>query len=395
MKKLILLLIAAALLAALIWHSQQDPEQHAAIARATRAPIAETISEEGKTRLKTRYHISAPISGQLHRITLQAGDPIRQGQILAEIEAAPAPLLDARSREQAQADIAAAQATLAAARERTRAAQSAANLAEKERKRLQPLVKNGAASREQLDRAEAQWQSQRAEHAAAQAEENAASARLAAAQAQLSASGQGSNATLFAIRAPSDGRIIRRHLESAQTVAAGQALMDIGDTTQLDIEADILSAQAVQLAVGMPARIVRWGGDALDGEITRIEPGGFTKTSALGIEEQRTRVIIAILSPEEKWQNLGDAYRVELDITTRAKDNALQIPLGALFRHGDGWAVYRVNAEQRAETIPVQLGLKSTQNAEITHGLNEGDRIILQPDPQITNGIKIAENVEK
>lgn len=395
MKKIILLLIAAALLAALIWHSRQDPEQHAATAVATRAPIAETLSEEGKTRLKTRYHISAPIGGHLRRIELQAGDSVRQGQILAHIEAVTAPLLDARSREQAQADIAAAEATLTAARERALAAQSAETLADKERKRLKPLVKSGAATREQLDRADAQWQSRRAEHAAARADEEATAARLAAAQAQLSGSGQRGDAQVFAVRAPIDGQIIRRHLESAQTVAAGQALMDIADPHHLEIEADILSTQAVQLKAGMPARVVRWGGDALMAEIARIEPGAFTKTSALGIEEQRTRVIFTLLSPEEEWRNLGDAYRVEMEITTRAQDNALQVPLGALFRHGDGWAVYRVNADRRAETTSVQLGIKSTQHAEITQGLNEGDRVIVQPDTFITDGTKIAPDTQE
>lgn len=390
MKKALFILLIAAAVGALLWHTRQDPEQHVVTASVLRAPLAETVSEEGKTRLKTRYQISAPLSGSLRRIALQPGDKVQRGQVLAEIEAAPATLLDARSREQAQADIVAAEAALAAAHERVLAAQSTENLAEKERKRLQPLVKNGAAAREQLDRAEAQWQSSRAEHAAARAEENAAAERLTAAQAQLDAGGKSAAAQVFAVRAPIDGQVIRRHLESAQAVSSGQALMEIGDTQDLDIEAKILSAQAVQLQSGMKTRVLRWGGETLEAEIARIEPGGFTKVSALGVEEQRTRVIFSLLSPREQWQNLGDAYRVELDIITRAKDDALQVPLSALIRHGEGWAVYRVNSENRAELVAVQTGLKSAQAAEITESLAEGERVILQPDAQIRGGSKIA-----
>ena len=388
MKKALILLLATALIAALIWYARQEPAQLVAAAPVRNAPLEETLGVEGKTRLQARYRITAPVAGTLRRITLQAGDSVQSGQTLAEIEPAQAALLDTRSREQAQAGIAEAEAALSAAGERRSAAASAAELAGKERKRLQPLVKNGAASREQLDHAEAQEQNSQAGLRAAQAEEQAAAARLEAARAQLAAS-TGAPPPTLAIRAPVSGKIIRRELQSAQPVAAGQLLMEIGNPQQLEIEADVLSADAVRLAPNMPARVLRWGGDPLHAHITRIEPGGFTKTSALGVEEQRTRVILAIDSPQEHWQNLGDAYRVDLDIITRHTENALQIPPGALFRHGENWAVYRINAENRAERTDIQTGLKSDNAVQITHGLAEGDSVILQPDSHITNGSKV------
>lgn len=384
MKK-ILILLALIAVAALFWHARQPPKQIAAIAHVVRSDVAEILSEEGKTRLKARYRITSPIAGHLRRITLEPGDTVTRGQILAEIDPVHVALLDARSHEQAQADLAAAEAELTAARQRLQAAAAADTLATRELERLQPLVKSGAASREQLDRARAEQHSHAATHAARQAEIRVAEARITAARAQLQPATTPSTPPL-AIRAPIDGTIIQRELESAQPVSAGQLLMDIGDPHALEIEAEILSADAARLAPGMDARILRWGGEALAAHIRRIEPGGFTKTSALGVEEQRTRVILAIDSAHELWQTLGDGYRVDVEITTRRVENTLAIPPGALFRHDNGWAVYRLDADNRAELHSVTPGLTGENQVQIVHGLTENDRVILQPDSNIHPG---------
>ena len=313
-------------------------EEQTLIASATASPhdLQQTYNEEGRTRLKNRYHIHAPVSGTLRRITLQAGDNVRAGQTLAEIEPASANPLDARSHEQAEADLRGAEAALEAARQHIAAAKSAHTLAQKEHQRLVPLVKAQAASREQLDQARAQRDSTSANLAAAQAEEKIAAARVQSARALL-ASHNEAGAAAVAVTAPIAGVITKRQHQSRTPIAAGELLMEMGDPAQLEIEADILSADAVRLAPGTRARIRHWGGDDLDASVRRIEPGGFTKTSALGVEEQRTRVILDLTSPHAQWQTLGDAYRVDIEFILAEKNGALTIPLSALYRDGDGW----------------------------------------------------------
>ena len=359
-------------------------EEQTLIASATASPrdLQQTYSEEGRTRLKNRYHIHAPVSGTLRRITLQAGDAVRAGQTLAEIEPASANPLDARSREQAEADLHGAEA----ARQRIAAAKSAHTLAQKEHQRLVPLVKAQAASREQLDQARAQRDSASANLAAAQAEEKIAAARVQSARALLASHNE--TGTTTAVTAPIAGVILKRQHQSRTPIAAGELLMEIGDPAQLEIEADILSADAVRLTPGTRAHIRHWGGDDLAASVRRIEPGGFTKTSALGVEEQRTRVILDLTSPRVQWQTLGDAYRVDIDFILAEKSGALTIPLSALYRDGDGWAVYRIN-DARARHTAVQTGLRTATDVEITAGLANGDRVILQPDESIHDGSRV------
>ena len=366
-------------------------EEQTLIASATARPhdLQQTYNEEGRTRLKNRYHIHAPVSGTLRRITLQAGDNVRAGQTLAEIEPASANPLDARSREQAEADLRGAEAALEAARQHIAAAKSAHTLAQKEHQRLVPLVKAQAASREQLDQARAQRDSTSANLAAAQAEEKIAAARVQSARALL-ASHNEAGAAAVAVTAPIAGVITKRQHQSRTPIAAGELLMEMGDPAQLEIEADILSADAVRLAPGTRARIRHWGGDDLDASVRRIEPGGFTKTSALGVEEQRTRVLLDLTSPRTQWQTLGDAYRVDIEFILAEKNGALTIPLSALYRDGDGdgWAVYRIN-DARARHTAVQTGLRTATDVEITAGLANGDRVILQPDESIHDGSRV------
>ena len=363
-------------------------EEQTLIASATASPrdLQQTYSEEGRTRLKNRYHIHAPVSGTLRRITLQAGDAVRAGQTLAEIEPASANPLDARSREQAEADLHGAEAALEAARQRIAAAKSAHTLAQKEHQRLVPLVKAQAASREQLDQARAQRDSASANLAAAQAEEKIAAARVQSARALLASHNE--TGTTTAVTAPIAGVILKRQHQSRTPIAAGELLMEMGDPAQLEIEADILSADAVRLTPGTRAHIRHWGGDDLAASVRRIEPGGFTKTSALGVEEQRTRVILDLTSPRVQWQTLGDAYRVDIDFILAEKSGALTIPLSALYRDGDGWAVYRIN-DARARHTAVQTGLRTATDVEITAGLANGDRVILQPDESIHDGSRV------
>lgn len=391
-RKIPLIVLSAAALAAVAYLAMREPEQLVPTAQVSRNALEVSFTEEGKTRIKERYAITTPVTGTLRRISLQAGDAVHAGQVLAEIEPAAAALLDPRARSQAEAELRGAQAALTATRQRSSAAQAAHQLAQTELERLRPLQASGAASREQYDQARTRASTTRAELAAARAEERIAQERIQAARAQLDA-GNGSTGDstrkALPITAPVDGRILRRTLQSSTPVTAGQELMEIGNPAELEMEVHVLSSDAVQLRQGMPARVQRWGGDeVLQARITRVEPGGFTKTSALGVEEQRTRVILDFTSPHEQWSALGDAYRVEVQFITRQAEQALQIPGNALFRNSDGWAVYRVE-EGRARLTPVQIGMRSATAAEVLDGLQEGQTIIIQPDDKIRDGARV------
>lgn len=394
-----------AVLGGLLWLALRSPAQLASTARVTRGPLEVVFREEGKTRVKQRYLITAPVAGTVRRITLQAGDTVQAGQTLAEIEPSASTLLDPRARSQAQADVRSAEALLAAARKRSAAAQASQQLAQADWQRAQALQPSGAIARQELDQARSRHATTQAELGVARADEQAAAARLASARALLADEGRAASAVaasaasagsagsgtgkVLAITAPVAGRIIQRPVESATPVPVGHTLMTIGDPTQLEIEVEVLSSDAVRLAAGMPARIVRWGGEGtLQARVARVEPGGFTKVSALGVEEQRTRVILDLISPHEQWAALGDGYRVEVEFIVQQAKDVLQVPSPALFRMGEGWAVYRVENGKAVRTL-VKTGMRSANATEITEGLQPDQRVIIQPDERITEGTRI------
>ncbi len=389
-RKTIYWLLAAVALAVLAWAAMREPVQLASTATVTRGPLEVSFQEEGKTRLKQRYVVTAPVAGMVRRITLQPGDAVRAGQVLAEIEPATSQLLDPRSRSQAQAVLRGAEAQLAAVRQRIGAAQAGERLAQTDLRRAQTLQGAGAVSQEHLDNARARATSTGAELAAAHADERAATERVNAARALLADEGRASGtAKVLAVTAPVAGRLLKRPVESATPVPIGQVLMEIGDPALLEIEAEVLSTDAVRLAPGLPARVLRWGGEGvLQARIARIEPGGYTKVSALGVEEQRTRVILDFDTPREQWAALGDAFRVEVEFIVQQEKDVLQVPGSALFRTGDGWAVYRLEGG-KARRTPVKIGLRSATAAQVLEGLDAGQRVIVQPDDRIVDGTRI------
>ena len=370
-RKALYFVLAASFIGALAFLTWREPRQLAATGAVTQGPLQETFTEEAKTRLKQRYAIAAPVSGTLQRITLEPGDAVQEGQPVAYIAPAASTLLDDRSRAQAEADVKSGQSQQAAASQRIAAARAAHQLAQASLKRARALAAGQAASQEALDQAQAAATRAAAELAAAQADEQAAIARVAAARATLAhegAAGESGARAPQPVLSPVSGVVLRRSLQSATPVAAGQSLMEVGDTAQLEIEAEVLSTDAVRLAPGMAARVLRWGGEgALQARVTRVEPGGFTKVSALGVQEQRTRVILELTSPRADWAALGDAWRVETEFITRQEENAVQVPASALFRTAateggagstGGWALYVVE-NGRARLTPVRIGLHS------------------------------------
>ena len=393
-RKTFMILAAALLLGGITWLAMRSPTQLASIGTVTRGPLEVVLQEEGKTRIKQRYVITAPVAGTVRRIALQPGDAVQAGQTLAEIDAAASSLLDPRARSQAQADVRSAQAQLEAARKRSSAAQASQRLAQADWQRAQSLHPSGAISKQELDQARTRHDAAQAEWGVARADEQAANARLTAARALLqeegrAAAGTDSTGKVLSVTAPAAGRILKRPIESSMPVAMGQTLMEVGDPSQLEIEVEVLSGDAVRLAAGMPARISRWGGEgALQAKVARVEPGGFTKVSALGVEEQRTRVILDLESPQQQWAALGDGYRVEVEFIVQRADDVLQVPANALFRLGDGWAAYRL-VNGKAQRTPVQIGMRSALAAEVKSGLEQDQSVIIQPDERIGDGARI------
>ncbi|HSH30227.1 MAG TPA: HlyD family efflux transporter periplasmic adaptor subunit, partial [Thiohalobacter sp.] len=306
-----ILLFGLVLAAALVWGFLPRPVT-VEPARVSRGPLTVTVEEEGRTRVKERYLISAPVSGYLRRIEREAGDAIRAGQPLAVIEPRRSDALDPRSRARAQAQVRGAEAALAAAREELNSAAAQSRLADKALARAESLHHAGDLSDDALDRAEAQATRSRALHEAAEHAAEVARFELETARAVLASHGTAADGELFSLQAPADGRVLKLLRESAGPVQAGEPLLELGDPEQLEVVVELLSTQAVQVAPGTRVRLERWGGEVdLEGVVRVVEPAGFTKVSALGVEEQRVLVIIDFRSPPEQWRRLGDAYRVE------------------------------------------------------------------------------------
>ena len=373
----------------LVWLAMREPVQLASVATVHRGALEQSFTEEGKTRIQQRYIITAPLAGVVRRITLQPGDAVQAQQVVAEIDPSGAALLDPRARSQALAEVSTGESALRAARQRVAAVTTTESVAQGELRRLQQLREQGMATASQLDQARAQVATAGAELSSARADEQIASRRLQVAQATLADEGQAGRGRVLAVRSPVAGRVLKRTVESSTAVTQGQPLMEIGDPALLEIEVEVLSTDAVRLAPGQKARVLRWGGDGvLDATVTRIEPGGFTKVSALGVEEQRTRVILAFASPHERWAALGDAFRVEVEFILKQEKDVLQVPAGALFRAGDGWAVYAVDGGTARRTA-VKIGARSATAAQVLDGLQADQTVIVQPDDRLKDGTRI------
>lgn len=383
-----ILLSGLVLAAALVWGFLPRPVA-VEPASVSRGPLTVTVEEEGRTRVKERYLISAPVSGYLRRIELEAGDAISADQQLAVIEPRRSEALDPRSRAQAQAQVRGAEAALAAAHEELNSAAAQSRLAVKALARAESLHRAGGLSDDALDRAEADATRSRALHEAAEHAVEVARFELETARAVLASHGTAADGELFSLQAPVDGRVLKLLRKSAGPVQAGEPLLELGDPEQLEVVVELLSTQAVQVVPGTRVKLERWGGQAdLEGVVRVVEPAGFTKISALGVEEQRVLVIIDFSSPPGQWRRLGDAYRVEARFHVWEGEDVLQIPASALFRHDGGWGVFRI-AGGRAQLTPVEVGRRAGLTAQILSGLEPGEQVISHPDDQISDGVRV------
>lgn len=362
------------------------------LAEVTRAPLAVTVEEEGKTRVMERYQVTAPVAGYARRSGLNAGDAVAAGQVLAVIEPLRAAALDPRTRAQAQAQVSTAQAALAVAGQNAAAATAAAQLAKQERSRAESLRTSNFISAQALDTARTAETRARAVQQAAAHSVRVARFELDTARAAVASTTRlqsGGAADVLQVRAPVAARVLKLHQESEGAVAAGQPLLEIGNPDSLEVEVEVLSTHAVKIASGSKVILDRWGGEAaVAGTVRVVEPSGFTKISALGVEEQRVRVIVDFAAPREAWQALGDGYRVEARFVLWQADDVLQLPTSALFRHGEGWAVFTADAG-RARLTPVEVGQRAGLATQVLSGLAAGTRVISHPDDKIGDGTRV------
>ena len=362
------------------------------VAKVARGRLAVTVEEEGKTRVVDRFTVAAPVAGIARRIALNVGDGVSRGQALLEIDPAPPPFLDLRRKESTEAKVRAAEAALASAKEEARAAAAKEEYARATLERSAKLHASGFASRDELEAAESGGRQAQAALRSSEFAVNVARSELEAARAErISATAKaGPKATeRVIVRSPVEGSVLAVLHKSEGAVREGEPLIAIGNPRSLEVEVDVLSADAVRIRPGSRVLFTRWGGEgALEGKVRTVEPAGFTKVSALGVEEQRVLVIADLVSPRQAWEKLGDGFRLEASFILWEGEGVLQAPSAALFRHGDGWASFVADGG-KARLRPVTPGQRSVQFVQILSGLSEGTSVIVHPSDQVRDGARI------
>jgi HlyD family secretion protein len=396
-------LVLGLVLAGLVWLAWPSPVA-VDLAAVARGPMEVTVDDDGKTEVRHVYTVSAPIGGKVLRISHPHGDPgvsrhvgdvvTANETVVAVMQPTTPSFIDVRSREEAEAAVAAADASVKYAQSEVHRLEAAVTYYRTEFARAQTLARSQVASAQALDKAKFDAETNEAALASAKAQVEMWEGVRKSLAARLidpsSPTAQVDPVCCVQIRSPVTGRVLKIIQESEAVVPAGAPLLEVGDPLDLDVVADLLSSDAVQIGEGARVMIDGWGGSSIQGKVTRVDPAGFLKVSALGIEEQRVHVTIDFTDPPDVWSKLGHDYRVVAHVTIWSSDNALIVPVGALFRSGDNWAVF-VLRDGRARTVPVQIGHRNNRSAEIVSGLAEGDRVVLHPSDRVTNGARIAE----
>lgn len=359
----------------------------------SRGPLVVTIDEEGMTRVRNRYVISAPVAGQLRRIDWKAGAVVEAGKtVIAILETSGADFLDARSQAQAEARVRTAEAAREAAKAQRERASAGAKMFAADLDRLTQLFAQKVLSAQEYDSAQMRASTTQQEERAAEFALKVAEFELQQAQAILSrgASGGKSDAEPLVITSPVSGRILRVMQESARVVPGGFPLLEVGDSTDLEVRIEVLSRDGVAIKPGTRVMLEQWGGaEPLAARVRHVEPSAFTKISALGVEEQRVYVIADFTDALEKRPTLGDNYRVEARIVVWENGSALRAPAGALFQRGGVWQVFAVEAG-RSKLRSVKVGRSNGVETEIVDGLGEGTRVVIYPGDKVVDGTRVA-----
>lgn len=356
------------------------------LATVQEGPISETVADQGSARVREAYVVAAPVAGRLERIELHVGDHVEAGRtIVGLIRPASAELLDPRARAQAQATVNAAVAAVSAAAAQRDQLAAETHRLEADLTRVATLSERGYASRQALDAADAQARAARASIRATEAQLAARRAELAAARAALIGPDR-PVAGVVAVKSPASGHVTRVLQESERLVVAGAPLVEVSERRGLEAAIEFLSQDAVRIAEGMPAAIYDWGGSSdLPAVVRRIEPQGFTKVSALGVEEQRVLVLLQFTAPESQWAGLEPGYRIWGRVILRTSPKAIKVPLGALVRKDSGWAVFSVH-DGRAHLTSVEVGAITDREAEIRKGLVRGEQVVVFPSDRVKDG---------
>jgi len=370
--------------------SLRTPPLPVDVTAAVRGPLRVTLDHEGRTRVRERYVVAAPVAGRVLRIEMEPGDPVTAGRtVLARVLPGAPALLDARARAGAEAQVQVASANLARARAVRDEAREASRYARSEAERMRSLNAAGLATSQQLDTADADARLTARALEAADAAVEAAARDLDVARAVLYEGGSQESARIVDVRAPASGVLLRRLHESETVVAQGAPLVEVADLADLEVMADFLSTDAVRIQPGMPALIDRWGGSApLNARVARVEPSGFMKISALGVEEQRVWVVMAFADPRSAWAALGDGYRVEARVIVWQQPNVVKVATSGLFRQGDGWAVFVVD-RGIARLRPVTIGQRNDIEAEVLQGLDAGTQVVAYPSDRVADGARV------
>lgn len=379
------------------------------LATVAKGAMEVDAEDDGKTHVRHIYTVSAPVAGKVLRISQPAGEQgvsvhvgdevIANETVVAVMQPTTPSFIDVRSREQIQAEVTAADAAIAQQEAEVRRLEAALDFLRGELKRAQTLAQTQSISTQALDKAKSDVAVNEAALASAKAlvevrrsTRNSLAARLA--DPASAAAGPQDAGCCIRIRAPVSGRVLKIIQDSEAVVLPGTPLIDIGNPLDLEIVADLLSTEAVQIKPGAAVRVDGWGGQPIRGKVVRVDPAGFLKVSALGIEEQRVRVTIDFVDPPEVWQRLGHDYRVVVHVALWNADDVLTAPIGALFRHGDSWAVYAV-VDGRTRITDVGVGHRNNRVAEILSGLSPGAQIVLHPSDRIRDGTRVAQREEQ
>ncbi len=356
----------------------------------TRGPLLVTVDEQGMTRVKNRYLVSAPVAGQLRRIDWKAGAPVEAGKtVLAVLETNGADFLDARSQAQAEARVHAAEAAReAAAAQRARAGASA-KMFSADFDRLKDLFGKKVLSQQEFEVAQMRADTAAQEMRAAEFSLQVAEFELQQARALLVRGQPGGGAEPLVITSPVNGKILRVLQESSRVVPAGFALLEVGDPTDLEVRIEVLSRDGVAIKPGARVILEQWGGpEPLQARVRLVEPSAFTKISALGVEEQRVYVVADFTDPIEKRPTLGDSYRVEARVVIWENASALHAPAGSLFQRGGGWQSFVIEGS-RARLRSVKVGRSNGVETEILDGLADGTRVVVYPGDKVSDGGRV------
>jgi HlyD family secretion protein len=383
----------ALVLLALAWLFRPQPVA-VDLAEASRGPLQASVSDDGETRVKDVFVVSAPVAGLMRRIELEAGDPVvADATVVARIEPSDPAFLDRRTEGEALAALRAAEAARAHAAAEVRRVEAELEFAQAELRRYEGLVARAAVSQNDLDAARRRGRTAEAALQESRAGLRVRESEVEQARARLQAPGGPRNAdcACVLVRSPVSGRVLRVLNESEGVVTAAAPLIEVGDPRRLEVVVDLLSTEAVRVSPGQKVLVEGWGGgQPLAAVVRRVEPFGFTKVSALGVEEQRVNVVIDFAGPEEQWSRLGHGFRVEPRILLWESEAVLRVPLSALFREGGDWRVFRDDAG-RARATAVRVGHDNGLEVEVLEGLKPGDHVVVHPSDRVNDGARIVE----